>query len=73
MLLATAGTRAEGAGDFDAGLGALSLVLSWAVVHTVFAGRYARQYYTSADGGIDFHQVEPPRHRDFTYVAFTVG
>ncbi|MEV0393842.1 DUF1345 domain-containing protein [Polymorphospora rubra] len=50
-----------------------SVILSWAVVHTVFTARYARLYYTGPDGGIDFHQREPPRYADFAYVAFTVG
>ncbi|BCJ69970.1 hypothetical protein Prubr_69910 [Polymorphospora rubra] len=54
-----------------AGIG--SVILSWAVVHTVFTARYARLYYTGPDGGIDFHQREPPRYADFAYVAFTVG
>ncbi|MEV0728383.1 DUF1345 domain-containing protein [Polymorphospora sp. NPDC050346] len=54
-----------------AGVG--SVVLSWAVVHTVFTARYARLYYTGPDGGIDFHQREAPRYADFAYVAFTIG
>ncbi|WDZ82479.1 DUF1345 domain-containing protein [Micromonospora cathayae] len=55
------------------GLGVTSVLLSWCVVHTVFTTRYARIYYTGPDGGIDFHQDEPPRYADFAYVAFTVG
>ncbi|MEU4782858.1 DUF1345 domain-containing protein [Micromonospora sp. NPDC023633] len=55
------------------GLGVLSVLLSWLVVHTVFAARYARIYYTGPDGGIDFNQPEPPRYSDFAYLAFTVG
>lgn len=51
----------------------LSVVVSWAVVHTLYALRYARMYYTRRVGGIDFHQQEPPRYTDFTYVAVTVG
>ncbi|SCL72309.1 Uncharacterized membrane protein [Micromonospora citrea] len=55
------------------GLGVLSVLLSWLVVHTVFAARYARIYYTGPDGGVDFNQPEPPRYSDFAYLAFTVG
>ncbi|WP_433393331.1 DUF1345 domain-containing protein [Micromonospora sp. KLBMP9576] len=55
------------------GLGVLSVLLSWLVVHTVFAARYARIYYTGPDGGVDFNQAEPPRYSDFAYLAFTVG
>lgn len=59
--------------DLYGALGVLSVVLSWLVVHTVFAARYARIYYTGPDGGVNFNQSEPPRYSDFAYVAFTVG
>lgn len=55
------------------GCGVTSVVLSWAVVHTVYTLRYARIYYGGDDGGIDFNQDSPPRFSDFAYVAFTVG
>lgn len=48
----------------------LSVSLSWAAVHTVFALRYARLYYES--GGLRFNGG-PPDYRDFAYVAFTIG
>ncbi|MEU7843757.1 DUF1345 domain-containing protein [Micromonospora sp. NPDC049114] len=59
--------------DLYGGLGVFSVVLSWLVVHTVFAARYARIYYTGPDGGVNFNQPEPPRYSDFAYVAFTIG
>jgi uncharacterized membrane protein len=51
----------------------LTVVLSWGLVNTVFALKYARLYYAGGDGGIDFHQERPPTYSDFAYVAFTVG
>ena len=50
-------------------------MLSWAVVHTVFALRYADAFYTPPSGGIDFKSGDQfePDYRDFAYVAFTVG
>ena len=51
----------------------LVVVLSWALVNTVFALKYARAYYSGGDGGIDFHQEEPPAYSDFAYIAFAVG
>lgn len=53
----------------------LTIALSWAVVHTVFALRYAHEYYTTTrSGGIDFKSGEyEPDYGDFAYVAFTVG
>ncbi|MGH3528142.1 MAG: DUF1345 domain-containing protein [Pseudonocardiaceae bacterium] len=55
------------------GLGLVSVVLSWGLVHTVFTLRYAQLYYAGADGGIDFNQPDPPTYTDFAYLAFTIG
>ena len=54
------------------GVGALSVALSWWLVHTIFTLRYARLFY-AVGRGIDFHQDEQPRYWDFAYVAFTIG
>jgi uncharacterized membrane protein len=51
----------------------VSVAASWVVVHTVFTLHYAREYYTSPRGGIDFKNDAPPDYQDFAYVAFTVG
>jgi uncharacterized membrane protein len=62
----------------QAGFGVASVVVSWSVVHTVYALRYARLYYAgndggNNDGGANFHQEEKPRYSDFAYLSFTVG
>ena len=49
------------------------VLLSWAVVHTVFTLRYAHVYFTNTPGGIDFPRESMPDYHDFAYVAFTVG
>lgn len=55
-------------------LGLASVALSWAMVHTIFTLRYARDYYAGEqDGGVDFNESEPPRYSDFAYLAFTIG
>jgi uncharacterized membrane protein len=54
-------------------LGLVSVVLSWTLVHTVYALRYARAYYSEPVGGIEFNEAEPPTYTDFAYFAFTVG
>ncbi|MEV0157268.1 DUF1345 domain-containing protein [Micromonospora sp. NPDC050686] len=59
--------------DAYGALGVLSVFLSWFVVHTVFAIRYARLYFSREEGGVDFHQVGRPCFVDFAYLAFTVG
>jgi uncharacterized membrane protein len=57
------------------GMGVLTIACSWALVHTVFALRYAHIYYRSEPpGGIDFKMRDvQPDYRDFAYTAFTVG
>ena len=56
-------------------LSVLSVALSWALVNTVYAFKYARLYYLDEPdtGGIDFGQDDPPTYSDFAYMAFTVG
>ncbi len=56
-----------------AGFGIFSVVVSWALVHTVFTLKYAELYYVGKPGGIDFNETEPPRYADFAYLAFTIG
>ena len=52
-----------------------TVVLSWALIHTVYAFHYARLYYDggSEGSGVDFHGDEPPDYLDFCYLSFAVG
>ncbi|MGF9759186.1 DUF1345 domain-containing protein [Microvirga sp. 0TCS3.31] len=52
-----------------------SVALSWALVNTVYAFKYARMYYIDEPdaAGIDFKQDQDPTYSDFAYMAFTVG
>ena len=53
-------------------LGFLAVILSWPLVNTVFAFRYARLYYRDEpDGGINFKQDQSPTYVDFAFMAFT--
>jgi uncharacterized membrane protein len=54
-------------------LSVIAVAMSWTLVNTIFALKYARMYYLEEDGGIDFKGSEPPAYSDFAYVAFTVG
>lgn len=54
-------------------LGIGSVVVSWAVVHSVYSLRYATTMYSDPSGGIHFNQTQPPCYRDFAYMAFTLG
>ena len=58
------------------GFAALTVVLSWTVVNTVFTLRYADQHFGSGAVGIAFGDTdgpEAPTYHDFAYVAFTIG
>lgn len=51
----------------------LSLLLTWALIHTLYTLRYTSMYYADPIGGIEFAGGEQPRYVDFAYVAFTMG
>ena len=53
----------------------LSVVLTWAMVNTVFALKYARLYYIDEQDrqGFDFAMDTAPAYSDFAYMALTVG
>jgi uncharacterized membrane protein len=74
VLAVVQSSSASGASAVAAVLLSLAgAILSWALVNTVFALKYARLYYLEADGGIEFKQPDPPTYSDFAYLAFTVG
>ena len=58
----------------SAALTVLSVVISWLIIHTVYALKYAELYYSSEPaGGIDFGDTTSPVYLDFAYVALTLG
>lgn len=74
FALVKAGHATGGMKAFLIGLGVLSVVLSWSMVHTIFMLRYARAYCsTEPPAGIQFNEGEAPTYIDFAYFAFTVG
>lgn len=75
-ILVLLGETRAAAGDYRvwASLVAVaSVVLSWLLVHTLFAIRYASLYYRDEVGGVNFNQAELPAYSDFAYLAFTLG
>ena len=57
------------------------VILSWTLVHTLFALRYAHRYYTGAKsgprdavaGGLIFPGKGSPDYLDFAYLSFVIG
>lgn len=54
---------------------ALTILLSWAFIHTMFALHYAHEFYDRHDGpGMAFPGGEKePDYWDFVYFSFTIG
>lgn len=58
---------------------AYTLLASWLMTHTLFALRYAHEYYETApghvgiDGGLEFPGGELPDYWDFFYFALVLG
>ncbi|OBK14317.1 DUF1345 domain-containing protein [Mycobacterium asiaticum] len=71
--LLAAGSKAGVEKNVAAGIGVVSIIAAWCVVHTVFSIRYADVYYSDPTGGINFDGAEAPRFLDFFYMGFTVG
>ena len=58
-------------------LATVTIVLSWAVIHTTFALHYAHDYYRGASpGGLQFPSGDQHDHADywdFVYFSFVIG
>ena len=73
FVLAQAGSAGAGVRGGLTALAAVSVVFAWAVVHTIYALRYARLFYVPPVGGLGFGEDDPPDYVDFAYVALTIG
>jgi uncharacterized membrane protein len=54
----------------------LTIMLSWAFIHTMFALHYAHEYYADHrkdGGGLIFPDDPEPTYWDFVYLAFSIG
>jgi uncharacterized membrane protein len=53
----------------------MTIVLSWAFIHTIFAVHYAHEFYGSGSktGGLRFPTEQPPDYLDFVYFSFGIG
>ena len=54
-------------------LALVTIALSWAFVHLLFAVRYAHEFWQAGGRGLDFPGDEKPEFYDFLYYAFTIG
>jgi uncharacterized membrane protein len=62
-------------GPLELTLATITIVLSWAAIHTTFALHYAHEYYHGTKpGGLAFPgNDEAPDYWDFVYFSFVIG
>lgn len=74
-FLLTGARHSNQSGDSLAAIvGVAGVVASWMAVHTTYALRYARLYYSVGPSKpIDFNSDDGPDYQDFAYLAFTIG
>jgi uncharacterized membrane protein len=77
IVIELAQSRIAHSGEmFSAALAACTTILSWMLIHTVFAFHYAHKYYRSrGPGGLGliFPDDEKPLYSDFFYFSFVIG
>ena len=67
---------AKGGGLLALGVGALSVVLSWLFLNTMFAIHYAHGFYGDfgeKHAGLEFPDTPQPDYWDFAYFAIVIG
>lgn len=64
-------------GAYQVALGAVTILLSWAFMHVIFALHYAHEYYGEGRddriGGLEFPGNEEPDYWDFLYYSLVVA
>jgi uncharacterized membrane protein len=64
-------------GAYRVALGAVTILLSWAFMHVIFALHYAHEYYGEGrgvrSGGLEFPGNEEPDYWDFLYYSLVVA
>ncbi len=68
--------RANAGDPFALALAAGTTMLSWALIHTIFAFHYAHRCYRGSErrcDGLAFPQEKQPNYWDFIYFSFVIG
>jgi uncharacterized membrane protein len=62
---------------YQVALGGVTILLSWAFMHVIFALHYAHEFYGEGSddriGGLDFPRDEEPNYWDFLYYSLVVA
>jgi uncharacterized membrane protein len=66
-----------GAGSIEVALATVTILLSWAFMHTIFAMHYAHEFYGEGRdtkvGGLMFPGTDEPDYWDFLYFALVIA
>lgn len=76
VALSTEMHAAKGGGGTAMGMAAVSIVLSWLFMNTMYALHYAHGYYGdfgTRQNGLEFPGTKQPDYWDFLYFAFVIG
>ena len=83
FLMRTLPNPKEAGYPYHVGFSILSVILSWVMIHTIFAIRYTHLYYNilfeermsqkEHKGGLIFPSDDPPDYFDFAYFSFVIG
>lgn len=80
ILLISGNTDSQSDKIFQLVVTIACMVLSWALLHTIFTTRYAHLYYADHSiqenkhtGGLDIPDEKKPDFVDFAYFSFTIG
>jgi uncharacterized membrane protein len=77
IFIELAGDPGEKVNAPSATLALTTVVLSWVFIHTIFAFRYAHEFYGAAQsghkGGLQFPGDDHPDYWDFVYFSFVIG
>lgn len=65
--------QADVVGALSGVLALVSVVVSWALINTVYAFKLARLYYRDEEHEFTFDQRQDPTYSDFAFVSFMVG
>jgi uncharacterized membrane protein len=76
IFVELAGIERDGEGyGLYAAHGVVTVILSWAFIHTIFALHYAHEFYSTGDRarGLNFPGGAAPDYWDFIYFSFVIG
>jgi uncharacterized membrane protein len=76
IVMELARAKGEAHGGAAAALAAITVVLSWMFIHSIFAFHYAHAYYggdKSSHACLEFPATDKPIYWDFLYFSFVIG